>query len=684
VSAASNHFNRDTAVGPLGRLRAWARAVFARRTPEPSRLAIEALPDELARLAPGGLYVVYVRARRPDCDALIWESARQARTRHVTVVLARAWEETAAHMRELGFAVGTPARGWPRNLNVLAMTGGAQAHPAEEDPADDPTTQMAAEAAEAAEPAEPGYAPAFARLVGGLRALKRFGLHANALYFVEGAERWFNWDDPAALAREGQLLADWCVARKITVVLMLRPMRRTSQAPYGDATDAMVSEERFDDEASYEGRNEFHGVCTGVARLRRVHGELLWHVDFWRTGPSLVTGEVHSLRFTENGRLTVAPETATAQDAKAAMLARDEDRVIATRAVVANETWVPGDWEIVDDLDAAIAACNGAVAATVLLDYTGATWLEPLCAAAHRLRRECGRALKIVVVERRYALRHQYEILLSSLGVNLLFGRDVPFSRMLSLMRSLQGQVDTRPIVDDYRASLAAALTDAVRGYLSVDAFCSYVREVLKRGALLRLPHVLAKLTLVPQAAHVDALQDCIPHRTGDVFTSDAAHVYVFLFACRIPDAEAALARIIETHASQWFDDILFLSGESVEREMKALAESNRRMPAADYSDLFAKATMQSQPSAKAEEHVRHAAQSQAQAHSKVRAAAQAQAELEALERVLAEVDGHETDVGDIGLAPGDGPGAPLSQLLPSRRRYVERCSMPLRATEEK
>jgi hypothetical protein len=290
--------------------------------------------------------------------------------------------------------------------------------------------------------------------------------------------------------------------------------------------------------------------------------------------------------------------------------------------------------------------------------------------------------LKIVVVERRHSLRHQFEILLSSLGVNLLFGRDVPFSRMLSLMRSLQGQVDTRPIVDDYRASLAAALTDAVRGYLPVDAFCSYVREVLTRGALLRLPHVLAKLTLSPQAAHLDALRDCIPHRTGDVFTADAAHVYVFLFACRIPDAEAALSRIIDTYAAQWFDDILFLSGESVEREIKALAEANRRMPAADYSDLFAKATLQAQPIAKAEEHVRHAAQPQA--HIKGRAAAQAQAELEALERVLAEVDKHEADAGDIGLAHGDGLRAPLSQLLPSRRRHVERCAMPLRATEEK
>lgn len=660
ASRSVSRVDTDTAAGLLARLGMALRVAFARRSAQPSRLAIDALPDELARLTPGGLYVVYAIPRRPGCDALIWESAREARTRHVTVVLARTREETAARMRELGFVVGTPARGWPRNLNVLAMPA--------------PVAQSTGDMTQADAGSQPEtHAPAFARLVGGLRALKRFGLRSNSLYFIEGAENWFSWRDPAVLAREGQLLADWCAARKITLVLVLHP---TPGERLEQDDDAIAREERFDDE-SYQGRSELHGACAGVARLRRTHGELLWYVDFWRAGQALVTGEVHSLRFTENGRLTIAPETLAAPGAKTgAMLARDEDRVIATRAVVVNEAWVPGEWDIVEDLQGALAACDGAVAATVLLDYVDQSGLEPLCSAVHGLRRQCGRALKIVVVERSQALRHQYELLLSSLGANLLLGRDVPFSRLQSLLLSLQGQVDTRPIADDYRASLAAALTDAVLGYLPVDAFCWRVRVVLRRGAMLQLPHVLAKLTLLPEVSHVDALRSCMPRRAGDVLTCDAGHIYVFLFACRMPDADTALARIFETPVERWSDSVVFLAGQSIDREAKALAEANRRAPAADYSDLFAELSARAVPEKEAGA---TPPQGEAQAQGGTLAVAEAASQLMDVERALASVDGHSA-AERSGQRYDD---APLRPLPAPRRRYAEPCAMPLRATEE-
>ncbi|MBF3542938.1 cellulose biosynthesis protein BcsE, partial [Burkholderia pseudomallei] len=158
-----------------------------------NRLAIDALPDEWAELAPGGLYAVYAAARTSACDALIWDSVRDARTRDVTVVLARERAEVATRLRELGFVDGMHARGWPRRLNVLAMPPGDIA--------------VRGAAREGAPAPAPVPAPAFSRLVGGLRALRRYRFRSNALYFVEGAERWFSWHDPVALTHEGWALA---------------------------------------------------------------------------------------------------------------------------------------------------------------------------------------------------------------------------------------------------------------------------------------------------------------------------------------------------------------------------------------------------------------------------------------------------------------------------------------------
>ncbi|NKJ48014.1 cellulose biosynthesis protein BcsE [Burkholderia sp. SG-MS1] len=557
-------------------LQAFDRAGSRAAARKLGRLALDGLPDEWASLEAGKLYALYAAPRTPDADALIWQSARAAHTRDVTVVLARERADVAQRLRELGFSANAPASGWPRNLSVLAMpqTVGEAAD--------------AADGIDATQASAPRAAPVeLARVFGGLRALKRFGLRSRSLYFIEGAERWFSWDDARALAREGRMLANWCAARKLTLVLLLG-------APSGEAelddTAWRAARPSTDNPAAQHDRNEFHAACAGVARMEHTHGELLWHVDFWRSDRTLVTGEVRALRFAESGRLGVAADAPGGVIARGdGLLARDEQRVVVSRAVVrGHEAWVPPHWEVLADQAAVLAACADAQAATVVLDYASSAQLDALCAAVHALRREAGRALKIVIVERGEVLRHQYELLVLTLGANLVLGRDLPFSRMQSLLQSLQGQLHARPVAADYRAALSAALSDAVLGYLPAGAFCERVRTVLERSAVLQLPHVLVKLTLLPQCAHVDALRHCVPRREGDVFTADASHLYVFLFACRPADADAALARIFDVPVERMTNALVHLAEQSIGDELAALEAANRRARIADYSDLFA------------------------------------------------------------------------------------------------
>ncbi len=553
--------------------RRWSRlaARFASLFGQPAQinhLAVDGLPAPWTALAQGKLYAIYAAARTPGSDALIWASGKSSSARDVTLVLARERHAVTARLQELGFSAERPARGWPRGLSVLAMPP----EPPSVDPAARPVT--------------------FARLVGGLRALRQFSVRPGALYIVEGAERWFSWSDPVALAREGRALADWCARRRIALVLLLGA--ETPAAVADDEGDAAAfeatSDDPFDHLANQPGRREFHAVCEGVARLQRTHGELVWNVDFWRAGDTLVTGEALALRFTDAGRLQVAPADDDASHGTESLLARDEQRVIATHAVVrGHENWLPSNWEIVADQDAVLKACLHAQAATVLLDYRGGAALEALCAAIHMLRRQCGRALKIAIVERGEVLRHQYEMLVLSLGANLVLGRDLPFSRIQSVLQSLQGQLHTRPVAADYRTALAAALSDSALGYLPVGAFCERVQAALARSAPLQLPHVLVKLTLAAGTAHAEALRHFAPRRAGDVLTADAAHLYVFLFACRPADVDMALVRITDVAVDVIADRVACFPEQAIESELKALDAANRRTPFADYSDLWPK-----------------------------------------------------------------------------------------------
>ena len=556
------------AAGLLGRLRALLRTGPAGgRVGTLSRLAIDGLPDAWTQLEAGGLYAIYAAGGTPACDALVWESARQARTRDVTVVLARDAARVVEQMEARGFAGGAQPAGWPRNLSVLAM-------PAAAEPAD-------GEGAGAA-PRRAAPGP-FARLTGGLRAMKRYGFRARSLYFVEGAQRWFSWDDPVVLADEARALADWCRTHRIALVLLLDPEAARA------GTDARTDDPPLVRGADRAPRSGFHGVFSGVAQMQRTHGELLWIVDFWRAGDTLAAGEVRPLRFAPGGRLSASIDGGATEPARRMKLAIDEDRVVVSRAVLDGVNRAPGDWEIVDDNAAVVAACAHAQAATAVLAFRSHAQLEALCADVHALRRQCGGALKIAVVERGgEVLRQQFEMLLLSVGANRVVARDLPVSRMQAAVHALRGQLYARPVAADYRAALAAALGDSVLGYLPVGAFCLRIRAVLDRGAVLALPHTLAKIALLPGVSHVDALRHCQPRRAGDVVTADPGHLYMFLFACEPVDADDALARIFDVPVDTLSDRVVCLGRGSIDTELDALKAENRRAPIADYSDLFA------------------------------------------------------------------------------------------------
>ncbi|MBY4804190.1 cellulose biosynthesis protein BcsE [Burkholderia cepacia] len=639
------------AAGLLGRLRALLGAGPAGgRAGTVSRLAIDGLPDAWTQLEAGGLYAIYAAGGTPACDALVWESARQARTRDVTVVLARDAAHVAGQMRARGFADGAHPAGWPRNLNVLAMppAAAAAAEPAGGDGAG--TT------ADAPRRAAPGP---FARLTGGLRAMKRYGFRARSLYFVEGAQRWFSWDDPIALADEAHALADWCRTRRIALVLLLDPeATRADDAARTDDAPLVRDADRTP-------RSGFHGICSGVAQLQRTHGELLWIVDFWRAGDTLAAGEVRPLRFAPGGRLSASIDGGATEPANRMKLASDEDRVVVSRAVLDGTNRAPQGWEIVEDNAAVVAACARAQAATAVLAFRSHAQLEALCADVHTLRRQCGGALKIAVVERGEVLRQQFEMLVLSVGASRVIARDLPVSRLQGAVHALRGQLYARPVAADYRAALAAALGDSVLGYLPVGAFCLRIRAVLDRGAVLALPHTLAKIALLPGVSHVDALRHCRPRRAGDVVTADAAHLYVFLFACEPADAEDALARIFDVPVDTLSDRVVCLGQGSIDTELNALKAENRRAPIADYSDLFGAA----QPAGASRAPLARTGPGDA-----LPDASEVSGAIDAIDAIVAL-----EAIGATPAAAAADAAAPEPVILAARKRSAIRSAMPLR-----
>lgn len=61
------------------------------------------------------------------------------------------------------------------------------------------------------------------------------------------------------------------------------------------------------------------------------------------------------------------------------------------------------------------------------------------------------------------------------------------------------------------------------------------------------------QLPVLPQVPHLDALRTCRALRDGDLVSADRDSLYVFLFACREPDVDAALQRLFSAPLEHFF-----------------------------------------------------------------------------------------------------------------------------------
>ncbi|MEO6986293.1 MAG: cellulose biosynthesis protein BcsE [Paralcaligenes sp.] len=540
----------------FGQVDALRRNAVARgRRRGSSRLAIESLPDEYTALDRVGLYAVHVGAS-PARDALLFDTAKNSRAKRVTLILNRDTSSIVETLRARGFTSRAPA--WPRRLNVLAWP------PSEE--------ELSVEQSAAF--------PTLSRLIGGLQAIKRYGLRVGSLYLVEGADSWLSWHSSDALAQEAEYLAHWCKARRCVMVLFLKHFSQDSLLNQNIDSQDPFSRNLTGGIDMYG----FHSAFTGVAYLSQSLGELVWMAKFWRVRDTMVTAQSQALRFTPEGTLAVA--LSTREIGASMLLTRDEGRVLATQASVAGEVWVSSDWEIVSDNDAMVAACQQVRGATVLLGYSMAGDLDSLCRTVHELRSHCGRAVKIVVRECGLSMRHQNELLVLSLGANMVASRNLSLAGLQTLIDSAQGQLSTRPIVNDYRMALSAAQSESARGYLTIAAFCDQVERVIVRGQVLHLPHVLLRLKLYPEVSHLEVLRACALLRSGDICSADTDFLYLFLFGCPISDSDIVLEKVFDSKLSCYFENIERY--EVFKDQIGQIRSKNSRHRAPDYTDVLA------------------------------------------------------------------------------------------------
>ena len=401
---------------------------------------------------------------------------------------------------------------------------------------------------------------------------------AHSLMLIDCGDHWF---DPAS--RPGRVplvesLRQWALRRRIAVVLLFHtPTVNTIDR----ATELLV----------------FSRHLGGVARLARESRRtpappataadeaatpLRCRLLFW-FGPIMRANATLTLATGADGLLHAVTE---ARVRAARQAPTDAGRVVVQRSVLAGSGGAPPHWVLCDTLGDVMAACTGAVAATVMLTFERTTPHDALMQAVYRLRQMAGGQLKIIVRELHVRMRYNEDALIARLGANLIVPMEVSYARFLSMMEMVQSQVFGATLPPTFDAALENGLPDQALGYLAPAAFVRAVSDTLARARALAIDNVLVRLTLANGLTPLDAMRHCSLKRAGDLFTADRKTVLVFLFACREMDATQTLERIFALPIGELFGSehryIANLAAQSAIEEFGQRANSGR-LP--DFSD---------------------------------------------------------------------------------------------------
>ena len=393
-----------------------------------------------------------------------------------------------------------------------------------------------------------------------------FALPASSLIIVDGAEQIFSSNAAVNLHKSLKNIRSWIRARHHKLVLLFKEESSTE-----NLRQLLRAEE---------------GALDGLVSLESDGGHYNWNIDYWISGEATLSSRAYSLGLSESNTLLIATGAEIDTVDSAVRAAPDQDRVVATRAAIDDEKGIPAHWENVNSLDEILELANGMVAATVILVHDDTTEFEHLLKTIHALRRQCGRGLKLVIRERTKRLRYTHELLLTALGANLVVYADISFSRFLSLLRGLHGQRFANDITTDFSAALSAIMPPQDSGYLPPAAFATTVIETLERGQAMGLESALTRLTINPDIPHIDVLGACQTKRHGDILTVDRDFLYIFLFACREPDIDNTLERLINVPLGVYFEaEVRYPTYESI---FPVILKFEQQQGLIDYSMMLA------------------------------------------------------------------------------------------------
>ncbi|MEG0182910.1 MAG: BcsE family c-di-GMP-binding protein [Stenotrophomonas sp.] len=326
--------------------------------------------------------------------------------------------------------------------------------------------------------------------------------------------------------------------------------------------------------------------CAGVAQLHPHRGALQLLLHYWANSHGVVAQRAFGVE--QAGHcLQRLPDAEAAAPSLAAESGSDRDLFLTQADVLEGAPPLSSAWRLYEGWAGLMPAALQAREATVVLAISENTQVDALARLLHRLRRERGDALKLVVRELQPCLRYADERLLLQCGGSLVVPAHTPLPRLLTLLDTVQRQRWQGQLAADPEPLIRAHRPPAISGQVNPMRFRQIAADRIDQDGSAVESAVLALQPVAGLRAE-QTLQQLRIRRQGDLACVYRGQVRLFLFGCRRDAIEQALTNLFRLPWRELFDgyqrlaefDIAAMNASGSDPEAEVLPSAAEVLPA--------------------------------------------------------------------------------------------------------
>ncbi|WP_298769564.1 cellulose biosynthesis protein BcsE [uncultured Shewanella sp.] len=292
------------------------------------------------------------------------------------------------------------------------------------------------------------------------------------------------------------------------------------------------------------GLNQYvSGVCTFNAINKERYD---YHISFWCNQHGVSSDKTYRLKINNENHFIALKENISSSGVYPRY--HDEERIYVTATALDKEITLNKNVNIINSNEELFTLLEtiSIQASTIILSYQKISELESISRQCYLLRKSKGNAIKIIIREITSVLRYIDEKRLLNAGVNFIIPFNVSFSRCVSLVESIQGQIFTRNLPDSADELLKLNHHFDQKGYIPNTDFKDYCSKIMIIAEQESIRFALIRLSLLSSMKAIHCLNLCHIHRDGDIVTACDHALYVFFSAIRLNDVHATLNQLFD------------------------------------------------------------------------------------------------------------------------------------------